>query len=105
MNSYEVMIKPPVFTTIYEAPESWRHIGYVPITVTQLNAILSRAHDFGEGDVPNYGKAKAEFRNNNKVENGQWVAKSKEELAQDAADSAAKTSPTMVVQSEVVEEK
>jgi hypothetical protein len=61
------------FGDIYEAPESLRHIGYIPITVKQLNALLVRAEQLGAKGKPDIGRAKQEFREKNEVVDGQWV--------------------------------
>lgn len=61
------------YENIYEAPETWRHVGHVPIGVEQLNTMLERAEQLGAPGAPDYGKAKQEFRDANEIEDGQWV--------------------------------
>jgi hypothetical protein len=61
------------FGDIYEAPASLRHIGFTPITVKQLNALLQRADALGSKGVPDIARAKQEFREKNEIVDGQWV--------------------------------
>lgn len=62
-----------IYADIYEAPEQWRKLNGVPLTLDQINRIALRAQQLGTESAIDIGAARAEFRAENEVRDGQWI--------------------------------
>jgi hypothetical protein len=65
------------YTDINNVPVPWRTYKSVRLNLNQINEIISNAYlhpiETETGNIPDYGKARAEFAATHHVEDGFWV--------------------------------